>query len=58
MIEMLKHIPAWFVLLVLLVLLLVLWAVRPDSVVESLVTGVSSALLLSLRSTQPPSDPK
>lgn len=53
MIEALKHIPAWFILLILLVILLVLWEFRPDSTVEQLVTGVSGALLLSLRPSQP-----
>lgn len=49
-----KELPAWSVLFVLLLVLLGLYQVRPDATSEDAVKAVLGALLLSLRSAQPP----
>ena len=58
MLSVLKLMPSWFVLFVLLLVLMVLYQVRPDATTEDMVKGVLGALLLSLRQAppQPPPD--
>lgn len=54
MIEQMKHIPSWLILLILFVCLMIGYYIRPDNVTEDALKSVIGALLLSMRSTQPP----
>lgn len=59
MIQHLKDVPTWTVLLFLFILVMVGYYIRPDNLTEDAAKGILGALLLSLQTkprneTQPP----
>lgn len=48
-----KDLPAWLVLLILFVILMIGYYIRPDAVTEDMAKGVLGAILLSLRAAPP-----